>query len=62
LGEIAQRLLLHRLRPGRQPLVFGPVRGQLGTLLMVTGRLAAWLPVPLLLDWKIPHKPSMPQI
>jgi hypothetical protein len=59
LGEIAQRLLLHRLRPGRQPLVFGPGRGQLGTLLVVTRRLAAWLPVPPLLDGKIPHKPGM---
>ncbi|MDT5348179.1 MAG: hypothetical protein QOH91_1466, partial [Mycobacterium sp.] len=29
------------------------------TLLIVTGRLAAWLPVPLLLDGQIPHEPRM---
>ncbi len=59
LGEVPQRLLLHGMRAGRQPAVFGAGCGQLGTLLVVTGRLAAWLPVPLLLDGKIPHKPGM---
>jgi hypothetical protein len=59
LGEVPQRLLLHGLRSGRQPAVFGPGRRQLGTLLVVAGRLATRLPVPLLLDGKIPHKPGM---
>ena len=59
LCEVPQRLLLHGLRPGCQPLVFGPGRSQLGTLLVVTGRLAAGLPVPLLLHSQIPHKPGM---
>jgi hypothetical protein len=59
LGEVAQRLLLHGLRASCQPVVFGAGRGQLGTLLVVTGRLATWLPVPLLLDGQIPHKPGM---
>ena len=59
LGEISQRLLLHGLRPGRQPLVFGAGRRQLGTLLVITGRLTAWLPVPLLLHGQIPHKPGV---
>ncbi len=59
LREVPQRLLLHSLRPGCQPVVFGAGRGQLGTLLVVTGRLAAWLPVLLLLDGQIPHKPGM---
>ena len=59
LGEVPQRLLLHGLRPGCQPIVFGAGRGQLGALLVEAGRLAAWLPVLLLLDGKIPHKPGM---
>jgi hypothetical protein len=59
LGEIAQCLLLHSLRPGRQPVVFGPGRGQLGKLLVVPGRLSTWLPVLLLLDGQIPHEPGM---
>jgi hypothetical protein len=59
LGEVPQRLLLHRLRTSPQPVVFGPGRGQLGTLLVVTGRFAPWLPMPLLLDGQIPHKPRM---
>ncbi len=49
LGEVPQRLLLHGLRPGCQPVVFGAGRRQLGTLLVVTGRLAPWLPMLLLL-------------
>ena len=59
LGEVPQSLLLHGLRPGCQPTAFGAGRGQLGTLLVVARRLATWLPVPLLLYGKIPHKPSM---
>ena len=59
LGEVPQRLLLHSLRPGRQPVVFSARRGQLGALLVVPGRLAARLPVQLLLDGKIPHIPGM---
>ena len=34
-------------------------RSQLGILVVVTGRLAARLPVPLLLHGQIPHKPGM---
>jgi hypothetical protein len=59
LGEVPQRLLLHSLRPGCQPVEFGAGRGRLGTLLVVPGRVAAGLPVLLLLDGKIPHKPGM---
>ena len=59
LGEVPQRLLLHGLRPGRQPIVFSAGRRQLSTLLVVAGRLATRLPMPLLLDSKIPHEPGM---
>ena len=59
LREVPQRLLLHGLRPGCQPLVFGAFRSQLGTLLLVTGRAAPRLPVLLLLDGQVPHKPGM---
>ncbi len=59
LGEVPQRLLLDGLRPGCQPAVFGAGRRQLGALLVESGRLAAWLPVLLLLYGKIPHKPGV---
>jgi hypothetical protein len=59
LRKIPQRLLLNGLRPGCQPVVFGTGRSQLGTLLVVTGGLAAWLPVLLLLHGQIPHKPGV---
>jgi hypothetical protein len=59
LGEVAQCLLLHGLRPGCHPVVFGTSRRQLGTLVVIARRLATWLPVPLLLYGKIPHVPSM---
>jgi hypothetical protein len=59
LGEVPQRLLLHGLGSGGQPVVFGAGRRQLGTLLVVTRRPAARLPVLLLLDGQIPHKPGM---
>jgi hypothetical protein len=59
LGEVPQRLLLYRLRSGRQPAVFGPGRSQLATLLVVARRVAAGLPVLLLFDGQVPHKPGM---
>jgi len=59
LGEVAQGLLLHGLRSGCQPVIFGAGRSQLGTLFVVAGCLAAWLPVLLLLDGQIPDKPGM---
>ena len=59
LGEVPQRLLLHGLGPGRQPVAFCAGRRQLATLLVVPRRLATRLPMPLLLHGKIPHKPGM---
>lgn len=59
LSEVPQCLLLHSLRPSRQPVVFCTGRSQLGTLLVIAGCLAAWLPVLLLLDGKIPHIPRV---
>ncbi len=60
LRKVPQRLLLHGLRPGCQPVVFGAGRSQLSTLLVVARRLAAWLPVLLLLlHGQIPHKPGV---
>ncbi len=59
LGEVPQRLLLHGLRSSSQPVVFGAGRGQLRTLLAVSGCMAARLPMPLLLHGQIPHKPRM---
>jgi hypothetical protein len=59
LGEVPQCLLLHRLRSPCQPVVFGAGLSQLGTLLVVSERLPAWLPVLLLLHGQIPHKPGM---
>ncbi len=59
LREVPQRLLLHGLRPGRQPSVFGAGRSQLGTLLVITRRSAPRLPVLLLLYGQIPHKTGM---
>jgi multiple sugar transport system permease protein len=59
LGEVPQRLLLHRVRSGRQPLAFGASGSPLGTLLLVARRLASSLPVLLLLHGQIPHKPGM---
>jgi hypothetical protein len=59
LGEVPQRLLLHSLRPRRQPVVLGTGRGQLSTLLVVARRTASRLPVPLLLDGQIPHIPGV---
>ena len=59
LGEVPQRLLLHGLRAGRQPIVLGAGRGQLRTLLVVARRAATGLPVPLLLDGQVPHIPGV---
>lgn len=60
LGEVAQRPLLDRLRPGRQPVVFCADLGQLGRLLAIPGSAAPRLPQLLLFHGQIPHKPSMP--
>ncbi len=60
LRELAQRLLLlHCLGPSCQPVIFGAGCSQLRALVVVTGRVATWLPVPLLLDGQIPDKPGM---
>ncbi len=60
LGEVAQRLLLHSLRAGRQPIVLGTGSSQLSALLVVARRAPTGLPVQLLLDRQIPHKPGVP--
>jgi hypothetical protein len=59
LGEIPQRLLLHRLRTGRKPVMFGTRRGQLCALLAITRRAATRLTVLLLLDRQVPHVPGV---
>ena len=59
LSKIPQRLLLHSLRAGRQPVVFGAGSGQLRALLVVTRRVASGLPMLLLLDSQVPHIPGM---
>jgi hypothetical protein len=59
LREVSQRLLLHGLRPGGQPVEFSAGSSQLSTLLVVAGRLPTQLPMPLLLDGKIPYKPCV---
>jgi hypothetical protein len=60
LSEVAQRLLLHGLRPGRQPVVFGAGLGQLRRLLAVPRGATARLPQLLLLHGQVPHEPRMP--
>jgi len=62
LREVPQSLLLHSLRPGRQPIVFGTNVGQLRALLVVSRSAAAWLPKLLLLHGQIPHKAGMPAV
>jgi len=47
------------LRAGRQPVVLGAGRSQLGALLVVAGRAAARLPVLLLLNSEVPHIPGL---
>jgi len=59
LREIPQRLLLHGVRPGRQPRVLGASRSQLGTLLVVAAGPPSRLPVLVLLDRQIPHELGM---
>jgi hypothetical protein len=59
LREIPQRLLLHRLTSGPKPRVLGARRGQLRGLLQIPGRVAARLPVLLLLHRQIPHIPRV---
>ena len=59
LGEVTQRLLLHRLGSSSQPPVLGAGSSQLSALLVVSGRAPSWLPVLLLLDGQIPHKPGI---
>jgi hypothetical protein len=60
LGEVPQRLLLHRLGPGRQPRVPGPGLGELPALLQVTWRaLPARAPVAVLLDGQVPDVPGV---
>ena len=60
LREISQRLLLHRLRPGCQPIEFGTGCGQLRRLLVVRRGATARLPKLLLLDGQVPHKSCVP--
>ncbi len=59
LCEIPQRLLLYRVRPSRQPAVFGTGLTQLCRLLVVSGDVATRLPTLLLLYCPIPHEPRM---
>ncbi len=59
LSEIPQRLLLHGLRAGRQPVEIAAGRGQLSALLVVAGRMASGLPVLMLLNGQVPHIPGM---
>ncbi len=62
LREIPQRLLLHRLTAGTKPPVLGARVRQLRGLLDIAGRLAARLPVLLLLYRQIPHKARVPAV
>ena len=62
LGEIPQRLLLHGLRPGRQPVVLGPGLRQLSALLDVARRLTLRMPVLPLLRRQIPHISRIPTV
>jgi hypothetical protein len=56
LGEVPQRLLLHRLGTCGQPRVSRPSLGELSALLQIAGStLASQTPVRVLLDRKIPH-------
>jgi hypothetical protein len=57
LREVPQRLLLHRLRPRRQPPELSPGLGQLTGLLRVAR--PARPPMLMLLTRKIPHKTGM---
>ncbi|MDT5100742.1 MAG: hypothetical protein QOC76_4479 [Mycobacterium sp.] len=59
LSEIAQRLLLHRLGAGRQPVILGAGCRQLSALLVIAGRVTSRPPVQLLFDGQVPHIPSV---
>ena len=59
LGEVAQRLLLHSLGPGRQPVIFSAYLRQLGRLLVIPWGTSSWLPKLLLLHGQVPHKAGM---
>jgi hypothetical protein len=60
LSEIAEGLLLDCLGACGQPRMLGAGGGELPTLLKVAGGvLAAWAPVPMLLDSQVPHIPGM---
>ena len=56
LGEVAQRLLLHGMRAGCQPVVFGADLRQLSALLVIARSMASRLPPLLLLDSQIPDE------
>ncbi len=62
-GEVAQRLLLHRLGAGRQPRVLRPRGGELPALLQLARRaLPARVPVRVLLDGEVPYVPGVPAV
>jgi hypothetical protein len=61
LGEIPQRLLLHRLRTSPQPRTLGTRLSQLSRLLHIVGRRPPTpLPMRMLLYGQVPHEPGMP--
>jgi len=60
LGEVSQRLLLHRLRALREPGVRCPRLSELSALLWKAGSTSpARTPVRMLLDREVPHVPGM---
>jgi hypothetical protein len=59
LSEISQCVLLHGLRTGSQPCVFGTCRGQLTTLLVVPRYTTSRPPIRLLLDRQVPYIPGV---
>ena len=59
LREVPQGLLLHGLRPCGQPRIFRAGLSQLGTLLVVAGGPPPRLPVLLLFNSQVPHKPGV---
>lgn len=56
LVKVAQRLLLHRMRPGTKPREFATRFGQLTGLVVVRSRGAPRTPVRVLLDREVPHE------
>jgi len=60
VGEISQRLLLHRLAAGGQPAMLGSRLGELPALLQIAGgALAARPPVRMLFNGEVPHVAGM---